>query len=99
MVRTTMAIEGEINDTRSIRDAGASKKMKESLSSSSSGKKQRTSVSQGSSGQDRGYQGQGQGGASSYMRLMTCYHCYQPGHKRRDCPRRQRFQSVRTSQS
>ena len=55
MVRTTMSIEGEIDDTRSIQDAGASKKRKESLSSSRSGKKQMTSVSQGSSGQDRGH--------------------------------------------
>ena len=52
MVRTTMAIEGEIDDTRSIRDAGANKKRKESLSSSGFGKKQRTFVSQ-----DRGHQG------------------------------------------
>ena len=45
MVRTIMAIEGEIDDTRSILDACASQKMKESLSSYSSGKKQRTSAS------------------------------------------------------
>ena len=45
MVRTTMAIEGEIDDTRSIQDVGNSEKIKESQPSSSSGKKQRTSVS------------------------------------------------------
>ena len=39
MVRTTMAIKGEIYDTGSIQDAGASKKMKESLSSFGSRKK------------------------------------------------------------
>ena len=97
MVNTTMAIKGEIDDTRSIRDACASKKRKESLSSFGSGKKQRTFVLQGSSRQDRAHQGQGQGGASSYTRPMTCYHCHQPRHKRQDCPRRKRFQSVRTS--
>ena len=39
MVMTTMAIEREIDDARSIRDAGASEKMKESHFFSSLGKK------------------------------------------------------------
>ena len=38
MVRTAMAIEREIDDTRSIRDAGTSEKRKKSQPSSSSGK-------------------------------------------------------------
>ena len=59
MVRTVMAIKGEIGDARSIRNSGVGEKRKGSQSSSSSGKKQRASVSQGSSGQGRGYQGQG----------------------------------------
>ena len=50
MVRTTMAIEREINGTRSIRDAGASEKKMENQSSSSSRKKQRTSASRGFQG-------------------------------------------------
>ena len=44
MVRTAMAIEGEIADAKSIRDAGTGTK-KEGQPSSSSGKQQRTSVS------------------------------------------------------
>ena len=44
MVRTTIAIEGEIVVAKSIRDAGTSKR-KEGQPSSSSGKRQRTSVS------------------------------------------------------
>ena len=47
MVMTAMAIEREIDDARSIRDAGASEKKRENQSSSSSGKKQRTSASRG----------------------------------------------------
>ena len=52
MVRTTLAIEREVDDTRSIRDMGTSAKRKENQPSSSSGKKQRTSTL-------RGYRGQG----------------------------------------
>ena len=44
MVRTTLAIEREVDDTRSIRDMVASAKRKENQSSSSSGKKHRTST-------------------------------------------------------
>ena len=59
MARTIMAIEREIDDAKSIRDAGASGKRKESQPSSSTGKKQRTSTPQQFQGQGRGYQGQG----------------------------------------
>ena len=46
MVKTTMAIEREVDDAWSIRDSGVKDKKKESQpSSSSSGKKQRTSNS------------------------------------------------------
>ena len=58
LVRTTMAIEREIEDTRSIRDAGASGKRKKSRSSSSSGKKPKASILRGF--QSRSHQGQGQ---------------------------------------
>ena len=51
MVRTTMTIEREIDDTRSIRDMSASAKIKENQSSSSSRKKQKTFSSHGSQGQ------------------------------------------------
>ena len=45
MVKTTMAIEREVDDTQSIRDTGAKDKRNESQPSfSSSGKKQRTST-------------------------------------------------------
>ena len=43
MVRTVMTIEREIEDARSIRDAGVSGKRKESQSSSSSRKKPKAS--------------------------------------------------------
>ena len=47
MVWTSMAIESEIEDARSIRDAGVSGKRKESRSSSNSGKKSKASSSRG----------------------------------------------------
>ena len=69
MVKTSLAIEREAEDTRSIRDMGASTKRKENQSSFSSRKKQETSVYHGD-------QGQGRFGASSQTRLMTCNHCH-----------------------
>ena len=51
MAKTVMAIEREVDDVRSIRDAGVKDKMRESQpSSSSSGKKKRTSTPQGFQG-------------------------------------------------
>ena len=48
MVSTALIIEREVDDARSIRDAGASdKKRRSQASSSDSGKKQRTSVPRG----------------------------------------------------
>ena len=44
MVRISMAIEREIDDSKSIRDVGVSGKRKESQPSSSTGKKRRTST-------------------------------------------------------
>ena len=52
MVKTSLAIEREVNDTRSIRDMGAGSKRKENRSFSNSGKKQKTSI-------PRGFQKQG----------------------------------------
>ena len=60
IVMTAMAIEREVDDTRSIRDTGVVKdKRKESKpSSSGSGKKHKTSTPQGFQGQGRDYQSQ-----------------------------------------
>ena len=56
MVKTAMAIEIEVDNAWSIRDAGVKYKRKESQpSSSSSGKKQRISTSQGFQGQGYDY--------------------------------------------
>ena len=49
MVRTTMTIESEIVDSKSIRDAGIGKR-KEGQPSSSSGKRKKTPVSRRSQG-------------------------------------------------
>ena len=47
MVKTSLAIEKEVDDTLSIRDMGAGAKRKENHSSSYSGKKQKTSSPRG----------------------------------------------------
>ena len=99
MVRTTMAIEREIEDAQSIRDTGASDKRKEGQPSSSSGEKLKASSSRGFQGQGHGYQGQGHIKASSESGPMTCFHCHQPKHMKRDCPRRQGSQDYGTPQS
>ena len=57
MVWISMAIKREIEDTKSIRDAGVSGKRKENQFSSGSGKKQSTFVPRGSPRQGRSYQG------------------------------------------
>ena len=57
MVKTTLAIRKGVDDTRSIRDMGASTKRKENQSSSNSGRKQKTSIPQEFQGQGGGYQG------------------------------------------
>ena len=56
-----MAIEGEIDDAKSIRDAGTGRR-KEGQPSSSLGKRRKTSVSRGLQGQGRGHQGKAKAG-------------------------------------
>ena len=78
---------------------GAGTKRKEDPSSSNQGKKQKTYVSQGYPGRGRGHQDQGQDGTFSQAGQMMCYFCRQPGHFRRDGPRRQKSQGYGTPQS
>ena len=97
MVGTTLTIEREIEDAWSTRDASASVKGKESQSSSSSGKKPRAFSSRGFHSHD--HPGQERIRVSSQAGQMVCYHCQQPEHMRRDCPKRQGSQDFETAQS
>ena len=93
MVEKAMTIEREMEDARSIRDAGVSGKRRESQSSSSSGKKPSASSSCGF--QSRDHLGQGQIRAPSQAG-QTIYHFFhQPGHMKRDCPPKTRIPRFR----
>ena len=76
MVRIALAIGRGVDDTRSIRDMGASTKRKENQYSSNLGRKRKTSIPRGFQGRGGGYQDQGRVRASSQMGQMTCYHCH-----------------------
>ena len=97
MVGTTLTIEREMEDARSTRDASVSGKRKDNQSSSSLGKRQRASSSR--EFQSHGHSGQGHMRVTGQAGQMVCYHCQQPEHMRRDCPRRQGSHGFGTSQS
>ena len=59
MVRTSLAIEREVDDIRSIWDMSVGAKRKENQSSSNSGKKQKISIPLGFQRWGCDYQGQG----------------------------------------
>ena len=84
-----MTTEGEVDNIRGIQDMDVGTKKKEYPSSSNPGKKQKTSVSQGYPGRGRGHQDQGQDRPFSQAGQMMYSLYRQPGHFRRDCPRRQ----------
>ena len=99
MVRTTLAIGRGVDDTQSICDMGANTKRKENQSSSNLRRKRKTFIPYGFQGWGGGYQGQGRVKASSQTGQMTCYHCNQPGHMRRDYPQRLGSWNYGTTQS
>ena len=99
MVRTTLEIGRGVDDTRSIRDMGANTKRKENQSSSNSGNKRKTSIPLGFQGRGNNYQSQGQAKTFSQSGQMTCFHCHQPGHVRRDYLQRQGSHGYGTPQS
>ena len=66
----------------------SSDKRKKGQPSSSLGKKLKASISRGFQGQGRSYKSQGHIRTPSQSGSMTCFHCHQPRHMKRDCPRR-----------
>ena len=84
--------EGGVDDIQGTWDICVGTKRKEDSSSSNLGKRQKTSAS-------HEFQDQGQDWASSQAWQMLCYFCLQPGHMRRDFPRRQESQGYGTPQS
>ena len=84
--------EGEVDVMRGIQDRDVGTKRKEDPSSSNRGKRQKTSAS-------HEFHDKGQDWASSQSGQRLCYFCRQPGHMRKDCPRRQESQGYGTPQS